>query len=323
MLQDLGLLERERELAMLCMLVAGAGQGAGRFVVVEGAAGIGKTGLIAAARAEAEQAGMRVLTARGVELEREFAYGVVRQLFESVLISADEAERAEILAGTAGQAAVLFDRIDSAAGLSAGGDASFAMLHGLFWLTANLCARRPLLLAVDDLHWADAPSLRFFTYLLARLEGLSLLVVVALRPAEPGAPQHLLNQIITDASSSVVRLAPLSRAACAQLVRAVLGGEADEVFCAACHDVSGGNPLLLRELADVAAAEGLAPSAEEAARLVELGPRVVGRRVALRLARLRPAAAALCKAVAVLGDGAQPVHVAALVVRRRNNLNMS
>jgi predicted ATPase len=53
----------------------------------------------------------------------------------------------------------------------------------LFWLTANLCARKPLLLVVDDLHWADVPSLRFLTYLLPRLEGMPLMVLAGLRPA--------------------------------------------------------------------------------------------------------------------------------------------
>jgi predicted ATPase len=57
------------------------------------------------------------------------------------------------------------------------------MLHGLFWLTANLTARRPALLAIDDLHWCDPSSLRWLAYLLARLEGLSLLVVGSGRPS--------------------------------------------------------------------------------------------------------------------------------------------
>ena len=62
-----------------------------------------------------------------------------------------------------------------------------ATLHGLYWLTANLAARRPLLLAIDDLHWCDLPSLRWLAYLLPRMEGLALSVVVGLRPAEEPA----------------------------------------------------------------------------------------------------------------------------------------
>ncbi|MDQ3764896.1 MAG: hypothetical protein M3460_26295 [Actinomycetota bacterium] len=65
---------------------------------------------------------------------------------------------------------MLFGPVDAAAASSMGGDVSFAALHGLYWLTANLCTRSPLMLIVDDLHWSDAPSLRFLAYLLSRLE---------------------------------------------------------------------------------------------------------------------------------------------------------
>jgi DNA-binding CsgD family transcriptional regulator len=304
------LVEREREQAALVALVTAACRGAGRLVAVEGAAGIGKTRLLTAARAEAERAGMRVLAARGMELEGEFAYGVVRQLFEPALAGASETERGELLAGHAGQARALFDQPDPVH--PAGGDASFAIAHGLFWLVMNLCTQSPLLLCIDDLHWADTPSLRFFAHLLPRLEGLALLVLVALRPAEPGADQHLLAQIVTDPSATLLHPAPLSQTASARLVRAVLGKEVEEEFCAACHAATGGNPLLLCELARLAATEGAEPTVAGAAHLLALGSRAIGRRVRLRLARLGPTANAVCAAVAILGDNAMPVRVAAL-----------
>lgn len=177
-MQDGELLERERELRMLSELLEAACRGGGQLAVVEGVAGIGKTRLLAAARTEAARMGMRVLGARGSELEREFAYGVVRQLFEPVLTATSQTDREELLAGAAGQAAVLFEPVDAAMAASGVGDVSFARLHGLFWLTANLCAQGPLVLIVDDLHWSDVPSLRFLTYLLPRLEGLDRKSVV-------------------------------------------------------------------------------------------------------------------------------------------------
>ena len=304
-MQDLELLERERELHALNALIDATSRGMGRLVIVEGSAGIGKTRLLAAARAQAQRAGMRVLVARGCELEQEFAYGVVRQLFEPVLASGDKAERDELLSGAAAQAGVLFDAAEAV------GDISFALLHGLFWLTANL-AQRPLLLVVDDLHWADAPSLRFLAYLMPRLEGLPLLVAVGLRPAEPAADPHLLAQLTTDPLATTLRPAPLSGAASAHLVRTVLGGRAADAFCVACHTATGGNPLLLRELADMAAAEGLEATSAGLVRLHEIGSQAVKRRVALRLARLGPPATALCGALAILGDGTDCAHVAVL-----------
>jgi DNA-binding SARP family transcriptional activator len=306
--QDLGLLERERELQALDALIGAACRGSGQLVQVEAAAGGGKSQLLAAARAHARRAGMRVLVARGSELEREFAYGVVRQLFELVLASADRTERDDLLAGAARQAAVLFDQVD-AAGNSA--DVSFGLLHGLFLLTANL-AEGPLLLVIDDVHWSDGPSLRFLAYLMPRLEGLPLLVVVASRPAEPAVDQQLLAQVTTDPQARMLRPAPLSAGASAQLVRTVLSRRAEDAFCLACHTATGGNPLLLRELIEAVAAEGLEATSAGVARLHEIGPRAVQRRVALRLARLGSAAAVFCGALAILGDHAKLIHVAAL-----------
>lgn len=305
------LLERQREQAALGALIVAACGGAGRLVAVEGAAGIGKTALLDLARVEAERAGMGVLVARGSQLEHEFAYGIVRQLFEPVLAAASPAEREELFAGAAGQAAALLGQAGHAPIAADGGDSSLAMLHGLFWLTANLCAQRPLALVVDDVHRADIWSLRFLVYLLPRLEGLPVLVVVGLRPAETADHQHLLAQLVLDPLARLLHPAPLSQAASAQLVRAVFIDEAAEEFCAACHAATGGNPLLLRELA-AAAAEGIPAKDAKEGWLAELAPRAIGRRVALRLAQLGPAAAALTQAVAILGEGADPAHAAAL-----------
>ena len=79
------LLERERELAELDAVVGEARAGAGRLVAIEAQAGLGKTRLLQAARAAGAQAGMRVLAARSTELERDFPFALVRQLFEHQL----------------------------------------------------------------------------------------------------------------------------------------------------------------------------------------------------------------------------------------------
>src|SRR6266566_9143063 len=99
------LLERSEELARIESALAEARAGRGTFVVIEGPAGIGKTALLAAARKAAADGGMRVLRSRGTELERDFAFGVVRQLFEPPLAEASEVERADLLQSAAGVAA--------------------------------------------------------------------------------------------------------------------------------------------------------------------------------------------------------------------------
>ena len=104
------LLERSEELAQIESALALGREQRGSFLVIEGPPGIGKTALIGAARASAEAAGMFVLRSRGAELEREFAFGIVRQLFEAPLAQAPSADRDDLLQGAAGMAA-------SAAGL--------------------------------------------------------------------------------------------------------------------------------------------------------------------------------------------------------------
>jgi DNA-binding CsgD family transcriptional regulator len=299
--QKLDLLERDTELVALENLVR-AGDAGGVLLAIEGPPGIGKTALMAEAKSRGNEAGMRVLVARGSELERSFSFGVVRQLFEPLLASLAEEERADALAGAAALAEPLFnpERFDA----DTGADSSLATLHGLYWLTANLAAARPLLLAIDDLHWCDLPSLRWLAYLLPRMEGLALSVAVGRRPSEAGEDPGLLDQIVSDPLATVIRPAPLSIEATAGFLREALTPTADDAFCAACHEETGGNPLLLRELVHAIAVEGLVPTAANVPHLRELEARAGSRAVSLRLAWLPPEATALAQAVAVLGDDA-------------------
>ena len=98
---------------------------------------------------------------------------------------------------------------------------SFAVLHGLYWLTASIAQRAPVLLAVDDLHWADQPSLRFIGHLARRLEGLPVALVLTVREPRAGTPQDkaLTAGLAAEPGVTVVRPAALGRAACAELVR--------------------------------------------------------------------------------------------------------
>jgi DNA-binding CsgD family transcriptional regulator/tetratricopeptide (TPR) repeat protein len=306
---QLDLLERDTELTTIDAVISAIPR-SDRLLVIEGPPGIGKTSLVAEARVRAQEAGMQVLGARGSELERPFAYGVVRQLFEPILARQSAEDRRALLADAAGLAAPVFDPAQLAAKPAA--DTPLATLHGLYWLTANVAAQRSLLLAVDDLHWCDLPSLRWLAYLLPRMEGLSLVIVVGLRPSEPGEDPGLIGQIVSDPLATVIRPAPLSTGATARLVRETLSPEADDAFCAACHHETGGNPQLLHGLVHTIASERLAPTGANVPRLRELEARAGSRPVSVRLARLPPEALRLAQAVAILGDETDPRHAAAL-----------
>jgi len=311
------LLERSEELARIESALAEARSGRGTFVVVEGPAGIGKTALLAAARTAAADGGMRVLRSRGTELEREFAFGVVRQLFEPPLAEASELERAELLQAAAGVAAGFLGLPGApATGVSpsTGVDPSFAVLHGLYWLCANLTAQGPLCMIVDDAHWADAASLRYLAFLLTRLDELDAALVVATRPREAGTDAELLATVTSDPSADLIRLPPLTSAAVARLVESRLARVPDPVFVDACLRATRGTPFLMRVLVDALSEGGIAPTAEAARHVERIGARTVGRSIRLRLRRLPDRAGRLARALAILeqGDVLQAARLAGL-----------
>jgi DNA-binding CsgD family transcriptional regulator len=307
------LLEREAQVAALRALAEATRIGGGRFVVIEGSAGLGKTRLLGEARAIAGSAGMRVLAARGGELEGEFAYGIVRQLFEPLLASVSSDLRADLLSGPAARVEPLFGASQLAGSRDAPAEGSFAILHGLYWLAANVAFQQPTLLAIDDLHWADTPSLRWLLFLTRRLEGVPLLVVVGTRPPEgEGREPALVAELVADLDAAAIRPEPLGRTSIAVLASELHGLEPDEVFAAALETATGGNPLFVGAVLDAVAQEGVSPTAEHAARLLEIGAQGVSRAVGLRLARLQPAALLLLRAASILGDGTKLRHAAAL-----------
>jgi DNA-binding CsgD family transcriptional regulator len=305
--RDGELLEREHELDALRGLVDRVRSGAPAVALVEGPAGIGKSRLLLAARELALEAGFRTLAACGGDLERGLPFGVVRQLFEPAL--ADPRHRDRWLSGSAVAAARVFDpaNVDDPAA-----DGGFSVLYGLSWLTANIAADGPVLFTIDDLHWSDGASLRFIAYLIRRLEDRGVLVVATIRDGEPGVDSMLLGEITGDPRAVSVRPRELSRGAATELVRQRLGAGAEPSFVAACHERTGGNPLLLLEVLKTMRSEGVRPDAEHADAIRDIGPRAVSRLVLRRLARLHPDAITVARAVAVLGGNAGLPATAAL-----------
>ena len=301
------LLERDDELEALDQVVQDGLAGEAVLALIEGPAGIGKSRLLARARDRATAAGYRVLRARGSDLEREYSFGVVRQLFEPLLADADQRDR--WLAEAAAPAARVFAPPDDSVHT---GDVSYGILHGLFWLTANIAADGPLLLTVDDLHWSDRASLRFVAYLARRLDGIPVVVITGLRSGELPAEPSLLDEITNRPGTIALSPQPLSEAGSADLVRSQLGGGAEEPFWQACHRATSGNPLLLGELLKTLRAERVQPDAAHVNVVRHIGPRAVARTVLLRLSRLAANAVGVARAVSVLGDGASASAVAAL-----------
>ena len=299
-------LEREREVEQVRALLERARNGDGALAVIEGPPGIGKTALLRETADLAAARGFTVLQARASQLEQGFTFGIARQLLERRTQKATPAERRRLLNGVAA---------DARPALGLGGtqtDSGLRSMHGLYWLVANLAAESPLLLTIDDAHWADRSSLRWLVYTTQRLSGLTLGIVMTSRLSEPGAEQDLLDALALCDIAETVPLAPLSPSAVGLLVNAGLSGEVAPEFDAACHTCTGGNPLLVRELLREIASDGIPPTANRANGLNRFGVDAVARSVRRRLGALGPVTQDVADAVAVFGDGPRVVEVAAL-----------
>jgi DNA-binding CsgD family transcriptional regulator len=287
----MALVEREPELAELGSAIARARDGKGTTVVVHGPAGIGKTALLAEAGRRARAAGLTVLDTTGRELEREYPLGVVRQLIERATAGRGAAGGRAALAG----AGALGDLLDAPPTAAPPADAPFVIAQAFYWLVADLAERGPLLIVVDDVHWADAGSLRALAYLTARIDELAVVVAVAQRDG-----QHVEELIAAATAAVTVRPHALTPEGTARVVRDNGMAAADSAFCQACHRATDGNPFLVRELVLAAQREGIGGDAAGARRIESLSPRTVSRAVLERIRHLGPHARELAVALAVL-----------------------
>lgn len=294
------MLERDVELRALEEAV----RSLGRVVLIRGPAGIGKTSLLDAAGDHAVAAGCEVLRARGGVLEQGIGYGLVRQLFEAVVLDAKRARRRQVLAGAAAHAssALGVPALDDTAGNVASPPDESVSMHGLYWLAANLAGERPLVLVIDDAQWSDRSSLRWLLYLARRIAGLAMSILIGVRTGEPDVSYEVLDLLAAEPSAHQLRPAPLTADGCADLLRHTFRRSIDLELGHACHEWTGGNPLLLRELALEMHAGGLAPEAAAIERIREL---VSDRLVALTLLRVgrQPAdTVELLRALSIFGQ---------------------
>jgi DNA-binding CsgD family transcriptional regulator len=301
-----GLLEREGELATIEEVLDAARRGSGHLLLIEGEAGAGKTSLLAAAADLAAEKELLLLRASGGEYERDFPYGVVRQLLEPIL--ADEARRAELLSGSAVLAAPVFEP------QAGSGDSRdpFSIQHGLYWLLADLAEAAPLALLVDDAQWADVVSLRVLAYLARRLGDLPIALALTVRSGERGEHTELLGALRREPRCELIVPPPLSPEASAALVAEELGRQPSERFSKACREATRGNPFLLVELLRALDAEGGDPSDENAERLTRVAAVGVSGAILTRLGQLGSGSLEVARAVAVLEPNAETRLIAAL-----------
>jgi DNA-binding CsgD family transcriptional regulator len=303
------LLERDLELTELGDALSQARQGHGQVVLIEAPAGLGKTSLLKAACHLAEETGFVCLKARATELERDFAYGCIRQLLEPSVARASDAGRDRLFEGAAALSKPLFAPTDLLPQVLSA-NSGFAIQHGLYWLLDNITDGGPIALVVDDIHWSDAESVRFLNYLAPRVDGLSLALLVSTRSGE--AVTADLARLAAGPETTVLRPRPLSTGATVRLCEQTLRVSVASEFAAACREATGGNPFFLEALLYEVRERGLSTDSDGAAGVLGIGPAAVAEAVLLRLAEKPAAATALVRAVAVIGDGAGLAEAARL-----------
>lgn len=274
------LVERAAQIEQIDNAVDDAASGQGAVVYIEGSRGLGKTALIRWAVRRARERDFEVRAATPGVTERDEELDLLRQLLDDQRSGSLEQQPPDPREGK----------------------------DSLYQLAVDVCERRTLMLAVDDLHWADAPSLRALAYLAERIEKLPVVVIVTAESSAPGVSARELEHV--RAAPNVVRLPlrHLSENAVGLLVRQIVA-DADDAVVSACEHVTGGNPSLLAELL----ADLDRNSVVDTQWIERAAPDRVIARVRERLARLGPLPTQLARAIAALGSDADSRRIAALI----------
>jgi tetratricopeptide (TPR) repeat protein len=295
--------ERDDEVAALAQAVdtlCADNSSAGGLMLFRGEAGLGKTALLHEARRIAEERGCTVWSARGGEALRSVPFHVVRQLLQPALVSLLPEEAREYLgdwydiAGPALGIAEPTERQADPQGVCDGLVAAVRRLARRDW---------PLVLLIDDAHWADQETLRWLAAFAERLNDLSVLVLVARRPGEVGGESARYLDEIAAAGRTVTNLSALTPDATAGLTRATLGAHADAPFCREVWAVTGGNPYETVELLAKVQDSELDPTDSSAGELRALNRSARGGGLVARLEELGIEATRFAWAAAILGTG--------------------
>jgi DNA-binding CsgD family transcriptional regulator len=303
--------ERDAEQSSIRHAIESTAAGKGRLVVVEGPTGSGRTLLLNLAVRLARAKGFEVVTARGTRADRDFAYGVARQLFEDRVQKASLLERQRLLAGPASEAGPVFGVRNNEA-LSDGPERHHRAAHGIAWVARNLGAGAPTLIAIDDADLADIESMRAINRVNQRLDESPIMIMISVRPANEQSGPGPADELRAHSSARFVRIGPLSTASITQMVQERFHPTASDEFCQQLAQWCGGSPALVREVLGAIRAAGRSPVDGQPLDLADFVPESVSRSVAQRIQRLSAEGTAFARAIAVLGDGALAAHAAVL-----------
>ncbi|HVL92057.1 MAG TPA: BTAD domain-containing putative transcriptional regulator [Acidimicrobiales bacterium] len=258
---------RDDQLVVLERALADACQGRGRIVLLCGEAGIGKTTLADALGHRAAAAGALVVWGRCYEGEGAPPFWPWAQVLRDLVAHTPADELAAAAGAGAADLAQLVPELGArpeaaAAGVAAPIDpeaARFRLYDSTTRLLLRASAARPLVLVLDDLHWADVASLRLLQFLAVEVRTGSLLVVGTFRDGEvsPGHPlAEALGALAREPALERLQLGGLDRGAVEAYIEAAAGSRVDAGVVDEVHDRTEGNPFFIEELVRLLASEG-------------------------------------------------------------------
>ncbi|MFG3217896.1 ATP-binding protein [Streptomyces sp. NPDC048185] len=311
--------ERDEEVAAITQAVdtlCADRSSSGSLLVCRGEAGLGKTALLAETRRIAEARGCTVWSARGGETLRSVPFNVVRQLLQPALVSMLPEEAREYLGDW-------YDIAGPALGIAEPGERQAdpqGVCDGLVAAVRRLARREwPLVLLIDDVHWADQETLRWLAALAERLAETSALLVIARRPGGVSGDSARHLDAAEAAGRPLAQLSALTPEATAGLTRATVGAHADGAFCREVWAVTDGNPYETVELLAKVQDSELEPVEARAAELRALNRSARGGGLVARLEQLGIDATRFAWAAAILGTGITVDMVARLATLDRGD----
>lgn len=306
------LVGRDAEVNLLVECLAAAVEGHPQIVMLRGEPGIGKTRL--ADELVRRAAGLGALSASGLASD---AVGAPpswpwRQIFNALAEVVDLADIARVRGFDADLASLAPDVFrDGQRGSDAAAtpEDRFRQFEAVSRLLRDVSRRRPLVIVLDDLHWADTTTLLLLRHLARSLADDRLLLIVNTRPTEQ-RHSELLGRVAAEPITTVVDLSGLSEVAIREQLLGLLGDDVDDATAARVRNLTGGNPFFVREV-------GRAMAEARAGRPISVVTSTARDAIAERLAHVSDDCVRLLRAAAAAG-----AHFSAAVVTAATDTEM-
>jgi DNA-binding NarL/FixJ family response regulator len=294
------LVGRERELGAVDRILGGLSARRGRFLEVRGEPGIGKTRLLTVVVEGAEARRYLVLTGRAAEFERDVPFGVMVDALDDHLAAMDPRELERLSGGALAELARVFPALAHSRSASHGGlqEERYRAHRAVRALLGQLARQRPLVLVLDDVHWADAASVELLEHLLRRPPVGQVLLVLAFRSGQVPEPfLESLHAAQMEGGGDRLELGPLSPAAVGEL----LGETVDRWTRERLQRETGGNPFYLEQLARASGRQGPYATALPGGQSSSVPERVMSA-IGSELAALPASARVALQSAAVIGE---------------------